>query len=211
MMDKCKEHGRNVIGSYAAGKSPQSAALTIRRADKNLRLQVEAKMAECIFAIERGLDPLKVLNWTGKAELDGVDVTVNDVRVDVKQTQPGNRLLIWSAGKQGKLEGKKSDVLVLVTCRGEDYGGESKGWISRGDFISKRHIAPPPAYLDEGTHFLDVDELNSMEAFPKKRLLIKPNSVAGSTWDAFIWLRKYHPERLSEWLVRHSEIPKNSV
>jgi len=34
----------------------------------------------------------------------------------------------------------------------------------------------------------------------------KPNKIAQSTWDAFVWLKRYHPERLADWLASHPEL-----
>ncbi len=204
----CREHGERIVRGYDRGDHPESAVLSILGAEKDPILQAEAKMAECIFAAERGL-PFSAVNWTGRPELNGIDLIVNDVAVDVKYCWPEYRLLIWSAGKGlAKLQSKEFDVFVLVKCRLTDGGGESTHWITRREFIAKYKSAPPPSSLTPGTLYMHQSELRGIAEFPTSRAFLdrKPDSIAQSTWDAFTWLRKYHPERLEAWLDVHPEV-----
>lgn len=207
---RCREYGDEIVRSYGRGNHPESAALSILGAEKNATLQAEAKMAECIFAAERRI-PLSDINWTGRPELNGVDVVINGIAVDVKYCWPEYRLLIWSAGKGlARLKSKEFDVFVLVKCRLATGGGESTHWITRREFIAKHKVARPPSSLMSGTLYMHQSELRSIAVFPSGRDCLPENmkldSVASSTWDAYTWLRKYHPERLKVWLDSHPEL-----
>lgn len=211
IVERCRKHGEEIVRGYANNDHPESAALSILGIEKDPIRQAEGKMAECIFAAERGL-PFSAVNWTGQPELNGVDLVVNGVAVDVKYCWPGYRLLIWSAGKGiAKLLSKEFDVFVLVKCRLADSGGESTHWITRREFIAKHKVSPPPNLPVKGTPHMHERDLRDIGSFPTDRAALaerKPDAVAGSTWDAYTWLRKYHPERLGAWLDRHPEVPR---
>lgn len=212
IVERCRKHGEEIVRGYANNDHPESAALSILGVEKDPLRQAEGKMAECIFAAERGI-PFSAVNWTGRPELNGIDLMVNGVAVDVKYCWPEYRLLIWSAGKGiERLKSKEFDVFVLVKCRLADGGGESTHWITRREFIAKHKVSPPPKLPVDGTPYMHQRELRNIAVFPAGREDLpenrKPDDVAGSTWDAYTWLRKYHPERLAAWLDLHPEVPR---
>ena len=56
------------------------------------------------------------------------------------------------------------------------------------------------------------EDLRRIDTFPASRSELdvgrKPDDVAGSTWDAYLWLRKHQPARLAMWLDLHPEVPR---
>jgi len=149
-----------MVANYARGGNPNSLAVSYRGAERDVRLQVAAKMAECIIAIEYDLDPLMVLNWS--LEPDHYDIVIADFRLDVKSAFPTYEYLIWSLAKNHIFESKQFDALALVKIN-DQYGvGYSQGWITKGEFSEMKQIAGEGHKLDCGTWYMHQDELRQM-------------------------------------------------
>jgi hypothetical protein len=145
-----------VVERYATGQSEASRSVSYRDADKNVRLWAEAKMAECIFCIERSIN-CDVLNWSG--EPDHYDLVCNGKRIDVKSTGLNGKYLIWSKAKNHLYHQKEFDYLVFTKVSALGVGG-SFGYISKLDFFNRKKIAPHGHQLDVGTWYVDESDLN---------------------------------------------------
>lgn len=209
LLVKCRDHGEYVVEGYKQGKWNVEAAVNGIELDP-LR-QAEAKLGECVFAIERGLDPEEAIDWMlPEPQRDNIDLTTKGITVDVKQTYPYCKLLIQSVGKIKRsvaetLGPKKFDRFVLVKAKLDLEGGYSTGWIKRVDFIKRHRIAAKdnPLKLIPGTPYMEENELKRMTTFDDLEEIARPDGIASSTWDAFMWVRKYAPERREAFVADH--------
>jgi hypothetical protein len=157
---RCVAFGHEIVRRYAAGLTPQSRAFSSHGAESNVELQIESKMAECIFAVSLGLpvDPLfgdSTRSW---------DVQTKRSLVDVKQTGLNGRYLIWPLNKNEIFASKRFDLLALVKNRGNR--GAPVGWITKQDFALKKLVAGERHKLTSGTWHVGDDELMPMSLLP---------------------------------------------
>ena len=161
LIARCLALAQKIVREFAEGK--WSNHLSHRNADKNVQVWFEGKMAECVFAFESGFG-IGAVSFTGEPDPHW-DVRFRVKRVDVKQTGPGGRYLLWPISKNGEWHKRDFDVLVLTIMR-EDGLGCSVGWITKEEFFAKKKIAGPNHPLDEGTWYVDRDpDLHDMASF----------------------------------------------
>ena len=138
--------------------------LAHRGAEHDVAKWALSKMGECVFALECGLDPLKVLKWDPDIP-DKWDVEHLGRKCDVKTTHPGSVYLLWSVAKNGIWEDTQFDTMVLTKVKIEEGIGFSYGWIPKLHFTTRHLVAGPNHKLDEGTWHMDQEDIWSMAEF----------------------------------------------
>lgn len=164
IMDLCARYADDVLEGAAQGRWAQSQVVTTHDAYRRHDIWLEAKMAECVFAIESGFDPVLRLQWKPKIDPD-YDLIVGEQLVDVKSTSVRGTALIWPWGKNDLFKGKNFDVLVLTKVNAERQFGCSYGWVTKREFWEKRKVAEEGHRLDVGTRYMEQRELNPIEDF----------------------------------------------
>lgn len=142
--------------------------LAVRGAERDPEVWYKGKLAECVFAIECGQDPAKVLHWDPYNPDNGWDVMHNGVKNDVKATYPQAECLIWPIGKNDLFAGKDFDALVLTKINARCLVGFSYGWVPKAVFAAEHKIARPGmmgpgSKLDPGTWFMEQGDIWSMD------------------------------------------------
>jgi hypothetical protein len=162
---RCWHYGVELCLHYAQGGSPGSRAVSYRNAQTKIPLQAVAKIAECIFCLELGCDPNRLLKWDTREADSGADLTLDGIRYDVKASLFGSRYLLWPKAKNHIFEGKQFDhlVLVLVDADAEKHldaaRGYSAGFLRKEDFARLKVIAKGGHDLDPGTWHVHKDQL----------------------------------------------------
>ena len=164
LVERCSKFARMIVARYAAGGNEASRSVSYRDADKNIDLWTEAKMAECVFAIESDRNP-NALNWTG--EPDDFDFVYRSKQVDVKSTRPTGQFLLWSIRKNGLYDSKHFDCLVLTKVNPAGVG-RSVGYVPKQEFFERKKVAGKGHQLDEGTWFMDELDLRPMSDFYRR-------------------------------------------
>ena len=160
---RSKEYAARMIAGYAAGRSEASRAVSSHGAEKNIKLNATARMAEIAFCDWLGLDSDAALDWTDKPDI-GFDCLAGEQRVDVKHTMRGN-CLIWPIRKNHIFATKKFDVFVLVV--GDWRAFYISGWCWKQHFDLYHSVADEAHRLDSGTWYIKKDELNQMQYFDR--------------------------------------------
>ena len=206
--DKAAAFADALIKSYERGGSPQSRAVTGRwGAEKDPKRQTYAKVGEAAVAIYFGLDPIVAVKWDSGNPDKGGDVRLpSGSIVDVKTTLPPFKL-IWSKEVNDFYWDKKFDHLISVSVDEHDYKRcWIEGYVSKQRFWKDKKIADGKIIrLDAGTWYMDKRDLSDIDEL---KLVKKPENVAQSTWDAFLYVRKHAKESLSAWLDLHPEVPR---
>lgn len=152
---RSKNYARQVIDGYSNGRNSNSLAVSSHGAERDIRLQEHARMAECATCFHFGLDPDRMLNWSVYCD-PGWDVIAHGVRWDVKATPTGCHL-IWPINKRHIFESKRFDALILV--RGREPTFTMVGFIIKPVFQHEHKIAPAGHVLDPGTWYMHENEL----------------------------------------------------
>lgn len=160
---RCDRWGSEICDHYTRGGSPNSRAVSYNGAENNPRLQTLGKMAECIFCLELGRDPLRSVKWDLVSD-PGYDIDIYGFRYDVKGIDFGYHYLIWSLAKNSIYWDKKFAALVLVKVDVERATGFSRGFILKDDFFSRKQIACHGHALHPGTWYLHEKDLCEMDA-----------------------------------------------
>ena len=157
LIARCQQYGVGVVESYAAGRNRGSRALSSHGAEGNAILQATGKMAECAFCRWAGLNPDEALNWSGHSDPGFDALMAYGLRVDTKMTGWNGRCLIWPINKTFLLKDEPLDILVLVKAKPPLF--QIAGWIGRDAFLIGHRVAGPNHKLDEGTWYMDQDDL----------------------------------------------------
>lgn len=162
LVKRCHGFAQLVVDAYARGDNQNSHAYSYRDADKNVTLWQAAKMAECVFALEQGLDPAVDLNWSNRP--DRYDVLLRGKRIEIKSSHPRAQYLICSVAKNGLFDQDSCDIFVMTKIN-LDYGvGYSVGWITKQEFATAHLVAGPDhPKLDEGTWYVELASLHAMD------------------------------------------------
>jgi hypothetical protein len=150
---KCWNFARDIVAQYERGQSPNSLAYSSHGAERNIRLQAQAKGAECAFASWLGGD-IDRLHWDDGADL-GFDLAEREFQFDVKQSGPCSRWLIWPVNKNVIFQAKRFNALALML--GEMPEFNFTGWIEKRRFFEQKSVAGCGHKLTEGTWYLDRD------------------------------------------------------
>jgi hypothetical protein len=175
---RCQAWGRQMVDRYASGS--RSLRYSSHGAERNPVLHATSKIAECVFALDMGLDPGSALDWGGSPD-HGYDVVVGRTCVDVKQSGMNSRYLIWPTKKNGMFDSKSFHVLVLVKTDIErERDGERRimaargycaGWIGKRSFALRHQVAGADHKLDQGTRYMPQSRLHRMDVFPGRGLV----------------------------------------
>lgn len=161
LVASCGVYAIEAIYRYAQGRNEASRKYSYRNADRRVGVWHQAKMAECVCAIENGRLP-QDLNWSH--EPDHFDLVLHGKRVDVKAVPWYANFLIWSIAKNGIFNDKRFDILMLVKMR--HHEGRTVGWVTKQEFAEQHHVAGPGHKLDVGTWYMDETELHPMTELP---------------------------------------------
>ena len=168
LVEKCRQFGVDLADHYRGGGSPNSRAVSTHGMQDNPDGLAASKMAECMFCLRFGVDPL-ALPWSLRAD-PGWDIVVFGQRVDVKSTWLHGKFLIWPMGKNHLFDAKQFDMLALVKLERDEKtkaratgAGVISGWIPKRDFRQRRMVAGNDHALDAGARYMPEDELLPIE------------------------------------------------
>ena len=171
LIARSRDYGKQVVRDYQSGKNEQSRAagcLGTRPIDNDASAQLMGRLCECAGAMVLGLNPNDVLNWNAHPD-SGWDFMFRGEMVDVKGTWvPNGRCLIWPSSKTHFLADVTVDIFLLVKAapfEHECFGmAAALGWTTKEHFFSHKTEADESSRLDQGTWFMESDDLYPMGA-----------------------------------------------
>jgi hypothetical protein len=160
-IDRCKRFGEKAVKGYEDGNKPNSLALSIHGAEKDVQLFARSRMAEVAVCQALDLDDLAALNWSDRAD-PGYDLQAGDRLIDVKSCDWPKRLLLWPAPKAHFIDTTAADTFILVRVKPPTC--YLSGWISKADFIKGCAKAEEgnPMRLIPGTLYMDMVQLKRL-------------------------------------------------
>lgn len=167
LMDRCQQFAGRMVNDYSAGRNQASLEVSSHGAERNVELQMEAKAAECAFAIWAGLDPINDVHWERRPD-SGFDLAIDRYRIDVKHTYSHYKYLIWPVNKRHIFESKPFNALVLV--KGENGRYCVSCWMLKSMFRLICREANEGDPLTPGTWYIHQADCWPMDLFTGKRL-----------------------------------------
>jgi hypothetical protein len=181
-VERAWQFGRDLEAHYAAGGSPNSAAVT-GPWPIGAEEFAHSKAGEVAAAVFFGFDPAMVLSWKGDRPDGGHDLVLPilgfELLIDVKASDPPKNL-IWPATKNSFYWDVNFHVLLSVSVDPDDISQTwIEGFCTKREFYQHKRIADgiSSPRLTAGTWWLPKNRLHPLPRSP----LTYPHEVLGQT------------------------------